>query len=48
MGVSDSERADMLPKGIVCSMSRRGDCWDNAAMESFFSTLKMEGTNRTR
>lgn len=28
--------------GIVCSMSRKGDCWDNAAMESFFSTLKLE------
>ena len=28
--------------GILCSMSRRGDCWDNAAMESFFSTLKIE------
>ena len=23
-------------------MSRKGDCWDNAAMESFFSTLKTE------
>jgi putative transposase len=28
--------------GIVCSMSRRGNCWDNAAMESFFLTLKTE------
>jgi putative transposase len=28
--------------GIVCSMSRRGNCWDNAAMESVFSTLKTE------
>ena len=28
--------------GIVCSMSRRGDCWDNAVVESFFSTLKSE------
>lgn len=34
--------------GILCSMSRRGDCWDNAAMESFFSTLKIERVNRTR
>jgi putative transposase len=33
--------------GITCSMSRSGDCWDNAAMESFFSTLKIERTNRT-
>src|SRR5207248_493448 len=28
--------------GIVCSMSRRGDCWDNAPMESFFASLKKE------
>jgi len=28
--------------GITCSMSRRGNCYDNAAMESWFSTLKAE------
>ncbi len=28
--------------GIVCSMSRRGNCHDNAVMESFFSTVKSE------
>jgi transposase InsO family protein len=28
--------------GMVCSMSRRGDCWDNAVAESFWSTLKNE------
>ena len=28
--------------GIVCSMSGRGDCWDNAVAESFFATLKVE------
>jgi putative transposase len=28
--------------GITCSMSRRGNCHDNAAMESWFSTLKFE------
>ena len=28
--------------GITCSMSRKGDCWDNAMMESFFATLKKE------
>ena len=27
---------------IRSSMSRKGDCWDNAAMESFFATLKAE------
>jgi len=28
--------------GFVCSMSRRGDCYDNAVMESFFHSLKVE------
>ena len=28
--------------GIRCSMSRKGDCWDNAVAESFFHTLKVE------
>ena len=28
--------------GIRCSMSRKGDCFDNAPVESFFSTLKTE------
>jgi transposase InsO family protein len=27
---------------MECSMSRRGNCWDNAAAESFFATLKRE------
>jgi transposase InsO family protein len=27
---------------IACSMSRKGDCWDNAVIESFFGSLKME------
>ena len=31
--------------GMVCSMSRKGDCWDNAVVESFFHTLKTERTN---
>jgi putative transposase len=29
-------------RGIICSMSRKGDCYDNAAMESWFGTLKTE------
>ncbi len=29
----------MAEHGIVCSMSRSGNVWDNAAMESFFSSL---------
>lgn len=28
--------------GIRCSMSRKGNCWDNACVESFFATLKKE------
>lgn len=36
----------MADSGIVCSMSRSGDVWDNAAMESFFSSLKTERTAR--
>jgi putative transposase len=34
--------------GIQASMSRRGDCYDNAAMESFWSTLKRELVNHQR
>jgi len=30
----------LAARGITCSMCRRGDCFDNAAMESWFSTLK--------
>ena len=29
-------------RGLRCSMSRKGNCWDNAVMESFFSRLKVE------
>lgn len=32
----------MSKHGIISSMSRKGDCWDNAVMESFFKTLKAE------
>jgi transposase InsO family protein len=34
--------------GITCSMSRAGDCWDNAAMESFFHSLKTECIHHER
>ena len=34
--------------GIICSMSRRGNCWDNAPTESFFASLKKEMVYRTR
>jgi putative transposase len=32
----------MADNGVVCSMSRSGNVWDNAAMEGFFSSLKTE------
>ena len=38
---ADYRRA-LRAHGIVCSMSRRGNCWDNAVAESFFATLKVE------
>jgi len=34
--------------GCTCSMSRKGNCWDNAPVESFFSTLKMELVHERR
>jgi len=34
--------------GIICSMSRKGDCYDNAVAESFFATLKKELIHRRR
>jgi putative transposase len=37
----------MTAMGIQCSMSRKGNCWDNAVVESFFSTLKTELVYRT-
>ncbi len=39
---SGDYRELLSQRGIVCSMSRRGNCWDNAVAESFFATLKTE------
>jgi transposase InsO family protein len=39
---SDDYRAVLAQRGIVASMSRKGDCWDNAVAESFFATLRAE------
>jgi transposase InsO family protein len=44
---SGDYQAQLRECGIVCSMSRKGDCWDNAVAESFFSTLKAELVHRT-
>ena len=39
---SDDYRDALAARGIVASMSRKGDCWDNAVAESFFATLRVE------
>jgi len=39
---SKSHRSILKDHGILQSMSRKGDCWDNATSENFFSTLKKE------
>lgn len=39
---SSDYRKALEARGIQCSMSRKGDCWDNAVAESFFATLKRE------
>ena len=44
---SEAFQRVLSAQGIVCRMSRSGDVWDNAVMESFFSTLKTERTSRT-
>jgi putative transposase len=38
-------QAALSERGIRCSMSRKGNCWDNAVAESFFATLKKELVN---
>ena len=39
---SGSFQEVLAQRGLVCSMSRKGNCWDNAPVESFFATLKTE------
>lgn len=39
---SQAYRDALAARGITASMSRRGDCWDNAVVESFFATLEWE------
>lgn len=38
----DAYRTELATHGIVVSMSRTGNCWDNAVAESFFATLELE------
>jgi transposase InsO family protein len=44
----EAYRSLLAAHGLVCSMSRRGNCYDNAVAESFFGTLKSELVNRLR
>jgi len=43
---SEDYQDRLAAHGITCSMSRRGDCYDNAVMEAFFSTVKTELADR--
>ena len=45
---SDDFRNELDKHGIQCSMSGRGNCYDNAVVESFFGLLKRERVNRVR
>ena len=36
----------MKQHGMVCSMNRKGNCWNNAPTEHFFSSLKREWLTR--
>ena len=45
---SDSHRQLIKSYKMIQSMSRKGNCWDNAAMESFFKTLKVERVHLLR
>lgn len=46
--VSELYQLHLLKHGIICSMSGKGNCWDNAVMESFYRTLKVELIYQTR
>ncbi len=43
---SEDYQRVLVARGITCSMSRRGNCYDNAVMEAFCSSLKAELTDR--
>ncbi len=45
---SEAYQEQLTSRGITCSMSRKGNCWDNAPMESFFATLKKELVHHER
>jgi putative transposase len=45
---ADDYQRRLVKAGAVSSMSRKGDCYDNAPMESFFGTLKKERIHRRK
>lgn len=45
---SHAFQARLKEYGMICSMSRKGNCWDNAPTESFFNSLKNERVHGTR
>jgi putative transposase len=45
---SHAFQASLAEYGMICSMSRKGNCWDNAPTESFFNSLKNERVHGTR
>jgi putative transposase len=45
---SDAYQTLLTRHGITCSMSAKGNCYDNAAMESFWATLKTELVHHER
>jgi putative transposase len=42
---SEAYRKELVKYGMIASMSRKGDCWDNAVVERFFRSLKTELTD---
>ena len=42
LGNQEEFQKHLVDKEITCSISRKGNCWDNAVVESFFATLKDE------
>ena len=45
---SEEYQALLSQHHVVCSMSRKGNCWDNSVMERFFLSLKMERVRQRR
>jgi putative transposase len=45
---SDDYRAVLDQHGVMASMSRKGNCWDNAVTETLFGSLKVERLNGER